>query len=1360
MTPLPKAITQRFQPLRSGLLNLFKYQDQEFWFEKGRLLVRGNNGTGKSRVLALQLPFLFDGEIASRRVEPDSDPARQMAWHLLMEDQFEQRTGYTWIEFGRLDEQGAERYITLGCGMKAVKGGDNQPSRWYFITTKRIGAGLALQDASTPRSAERLHEALDANDFFTKTAKDYRAEINRRLFGLSGSAYAALIELLIRLRAPQLSKKLDEKTLFEALSNALPSLAADVVDQVANSFKQLEDLRQQYQTLKELQESLRQFRSGYQTYLQTLLIRRADDLTSRHSQYEKARSRVTNLQQTIEAGITRRAEAESKATQAQNHLTACEAEHTALQSRPEANLASELDNAERIAKVQIGQFEAAKRRIAASKTQLDGLDDGLKQQEAKAGQAHAERLEFEENAQSKAAPTGFAKEHAECVPSGNKWPTDIQSLQELQQAHHHKGEDHLYRLKQIGDEQAKLADADSKYTTVLALQNQAHERVESIRDQMNGHQEAALAALDAFASAYREWCSTLRWISMPAWSELEPTLVDWVETNVAEHRVFSAELSSAIRRETEAHAQSKALLLSCRERIEHEIKILDDESASLAIKAAAPVLPKVRSLAGESRSTRPGAALWNLCEFQTHLSAEQQTGLEAALEASGLLDAWISPEGQVSLVGMPADTFLQIEPASSTVIGGATLADALRLDENAHGVTPLVLMRVLQQIGLRRGHGLHWVSFDGAWQLGPLQGRGEKSSSEFVGTRNREAARQRRLREISAERQRFGDDLSRIDDESVTLDARRTDSQWEFASAPKDDEIAARLTLRTHTHLQLNEAILAFDDAVRQTTVAKKIAADQRIAFETLVRHLGYGEHLLHINELRGAWNNYELAMSELWNKTRAWLTAEEHLQRAESAQLQAAETHSLESEALAKIEKEAIEAKHTFDALKSSVGLSVSDYQSKLSHARQAKIDANGALSDANREVHEIEKQLIGLQHELPAAEEKVGEWEISREDSIRALKIIFDQGLFVEADERLAGTDPQSWASSRAVIIARTILKTLPDLDHDDDAWKRRLNALDIRITELRNSNGNACTVESEQLGEGLTLIICVYQGSRRRPGECLLAIERERETHDRLLAEKERKIIDQHLVNEVSLQLRELIEQARVRTNKINNEMTRCATTLGVTMKLSWEARTEGLPPALPAVLKLLLMDHGAWSDEQRQTVGNFLHQLIKDERINNPTASASEQLLTALDYRRWHAFAAARHQNGRWEPLTRRRYGTGSGGEKALMLTIPQMAAAASHYSSAAPHAPRFILLDEAFAGMDKPTRSKCMGLIEAFDLDLMMTSEREQGAHATISGIAIYQLNANAEAVAATRWVWNGSRKLLATVPDTPELRPT
>src|SRR5690606_21590962 len=60
---LPAPTRTRWQPLRLGLVNLYRFDDETFAFEDGRLLLRGNNGTGKSRVLALTLPFLFDGRI-------------------------------------------------------------------------------------------------------------------------------------------------------------------------------------------------------------------------------------------------------------------------------------------------------------------------------------------------------------------------------------------------------------------------------------------------------------------------------------------------------------------------------------------------------------------------------------------------------------------------------------------------------------------------------------------------------------------------------------------------------------------------------------------------------------------------------------------------------------------------------------------------------------------------------------------------------------------------------------------------------------------------------------------------------------------------------------------------------------------------------------------------------------------------------------------------------------------------------------------------------------------------------------------------------------------------------------------------
>ena len=133
---------------------------------------------------------------------------------------------------------------------------------------------------------------------------------------------------------------------------------------------------------------------------------------------------------------------------------------------------------------------------------------------------------------------------------------------------------------------------------------------------------------------------------------------------------------------------------------------------------------------------------------------------------------------------------------------------------------------------------------------------------------------------------------------------------------------------------------------------------------------------------------------------------------------------------------------------------------------------------------------------------------------------------------------------------------------------------------------------------------------------------------------------------------------------------------------------------------------------------------------------------------------------RKQDTGWKRLTKRTHGTGSGGEKAVALTIPQFAAAAAHYSSAREDAPRLILLDEAFVGIDPDMRGKCMELIDVFDLDFMLTSESEWRCYASLPGVAIYHLSTSSgiDAVFVTRWVWNGNQKVRQEVtlpPATP-----
>lgn len=244
------------------------------------------------------------------------------------------------------------------------------------------------------------------------------------------------------------------------------------------------------------------------------------------------------------------------------------------------------------------------------------------------------------------------------------------------------------------------------------------------------------------------------------------------------------------------------------------------------------------------------------------------------------------------------------------------------------------------------------------------------------------------------------------------------------------------------------------------------------------------------------------------------------------------------------------------------------------------------------------------------------------------------------------------------------------------------------------------------------------------------------------------KEREVIENHLIGEVATELQTLIRAGEDWVRVVNDELDQRPASSGIKLRFTWEV-DPGASDGLDSARRQLLKMTAAWSAAERESIGLFLQRRIKGERAADETGSLEDHLRRALDYRAWHRFGILRFQDGQWKKLTRQTYGTGSGGEKALTLTLPQFAAAAAHYRSASPYAPRLILLDEVFIGIDKPTRARLMGLLHSFDLDFVMTSEVEWGCYATLPALSICQLASSPEspAVLVTHWTWNG-RKLL------------
>ena len=202
-----------------------------------------------------------------------------------------------------------------------------------------------------------------------------------------------------------------------------------------------------------------------------------------------------------------------------------------------------------------------------------------------------------------------------------------------------------------------------------------------------------------------------------------------------------------------------------------------------------------------------------------------------------------------------------------------------------------------------------------------------------------------------------------------------------------------------------------------------------------------------------------------------------------------------------------------------------------------------------------------------------------------------------------------------------------------------------------------------------------------------------------------------------------------------------------------------KEEGAPVGLEAARKRLLnTSTDLWSAEDRRVVGAMLQQRIAAERERADAGdgrdggSLLDQLARALDYRRWHRFRVERWQDGHWRKLS----GPASSGERALGLTVPLFAAVASFYSQGSyALAPRLMLLDEAFAGIDDAARAHCMGLIREFDLDFVITSEREWACYAELPGVAICQLQRREgiDAVFVSRWTWDGRAKTREADPD-------
>ncbi len=1349
LADLPSPAPGRWRPLRIGLIDLFYYDVEEFHFHGGSLLLRGNNGTGKSKVLALTMPFLLDGELAPHRVEPDGDRAKRMEWNLLLGGRYEhqERIGYTWMEFGRCDADGIEQFVTIGCGLKAAAG-RGMVRHWYFVTNQRVGPELSLlTPARTALTRDRLKEAVGDRGMVYDRAVDYRRGVDEALFGL-GSRYDTLVSLLIQLRQPQLSKRPDERLLSRALTDALPPLDENLIAQVAEAFRGLDDEREALDGLQDVRKAADQFLSTYRRYARIAAKRKAAGPRRTHSQYEQTHQELSAAVRDHVEATRELAETTVGLEKLGTQRAELDARDRALRDSPEARSQEELGRAKHTA----GSLTDAEGRRRRAAEQLEADVAKRSRQIAECTTDLAAAVSAVADAQQS------ADDSAEAARVVDRHRADVIELIAA-------GPDSYHTARQAADATARwrqqtlgrmasLLDTVDAADRELALARAEEERCQGAAaesaERVAAAEAAVSAAAGALVAATHAYLSRLALVRIADPATVLSTLEDWAASpegaNPAARLVHDA--SDAVSRELVAR---QVTIEQERDAATSRGRQVDDELASLRAGGhLAPPSPHTRPPSG--RRDRPGAPLWKVIDFAAGVPDAERAGIEAALETAGLLDAWVSPTG--ALIGPDdEDVFVQGRSPVRPSLAEALVPAVDTGDPMAATLSAELVSGIIAAIGYGpQSTAPTRVCADGTFRLGSLEGKWHKESAAYVGEGAREAARRTRIAELVEEQELLdlitADCASRLDEIAGQLE---TVAQ-ERAALPSDADLRDAHTMARSERSALQRAEQAAREAAGVVAHRTEAVGASVRAAEEFGDDVGLAANRTDLAAVRSAVEQYRHTLAALWPALVARNRAEAALSVAKEEQHEAIERHDLAHEEYLDAAQEATSARERYATLLSTVGVAVQELQRRLDEVEQLLEEwdrtqraTRAAQTAAVSRQGKAEGRRDTLEATLRAA-------ETDRLAAIDSLRTFAGTGLLALACPELEMLDTDTeWAATPAVALARAIDRTLTDVDDGDRRWELDQQAVNAGVKVLsdglsRHGHRSTMTVRDDAM-----LVDVTFQGRTQHVAELAVSLEAEISERERVLSARHREILENQLVNEVAASLQELVSAAEVQVAAMNTELAARPTSTGMQLRLVWRAAANAPAGLAPLRDKLLRQSADVWTADDRRRLGDFLEEQIKGERLRDAAATWVEQLTNALDYRAWHEFAIQRRQDGQWRSAT----GPASGGERVLAASVPLFAAAASYYASSGnPKSPRLIALDEAFAGVDDDSRAKCLGLLATFDLDVMMTSEREWGCYPEVLGLAISQLarREGIDAVLVTPWRWDGRARTQVSRP--------
>lgn len=1390
-----------------GLIDFWYYDQQEFNFIDGRMLLRGSNGSGKSVTMQSFIPLLLDGNMRPERLDPFGSRARKMENYLIEEDDTrEERTGYLYMEFKREE---SDTYITVGIGMRARK--NKKLDTWYFCITdgRRVGQDFLLyKDVQNKIAYSKLElrNRIGSGGRVMDTQGEYANCVNSLIFGFETiEEYKEMLDLLIQLRTPKLSKDFKPSVINDILSKSLQTLSEDDLRPMSEAIENMDTTRTNLDNLSESIKAAQQIEKVYDRYNRAVLLEKAESYLETVHEYDRQEKEVMALSD----GISQK---EDELQKENEHYAALKQEYEILEE--ERNSLSDNDAT---------RLKSEENKLV---TQIEEYEKEIKNYEKRSDKKREECVEKEHRIKSQ-------EDENETV-----WSNIEDTLQNMEEAVQNIPFDEAYFFM---DEIKDKHEAKCNFPSHIKMLNNYTKKVENGISILRQEEDAkrrcdeALQELDLKKEerekAEREWRQYDRQL-LEQKSEFTEAIYVWERNNqefkmepihlqgiagFVDNYQFGMDYSkvkSILRDqknifEDELYMQERKLLQK-REPLDIQLKETELELQTWQQSREpepnrSPEVVKSRQKLDEMHISY--IPFYKTVDFDDKLSSEEADRLEAALLDMGVLDALIIEEkdrdkifaadkalcdkylfGNTEHISQNITEALQIYNTDNDILFYQKITDILvgigydsnNIDNNSNN----------NNSGSSLGT---CISLSGHYNIGIIEGSANVDyKAKFIGATARERYRLEKIEELQQKILEIKEHLGEIEKSILSIRKKQKILQEEIEKFPDEEnlQIAAKDLWDSNNRFEKAKSLaeqyrerLEKEQAKLKETRAK---VQEICTGANLTNRLDVFENALdELREYRNYLQEAGIFYNRYWSGADMLKTLQDSLEslledrdeilyvlnqqnqrkmrllgELESVRKQLELTNYEEiKERLDMCVKRLDEIPVERDNTASHIGF----LKNSIENDRERKEKRQEQLKTI-KQTKDIKEKVFLMEHSLGYVVANKNSDKNSDKDPSKDL----DKNLDSEKDAKIKAENVCSLQGIQNIKGQLSLLGDLQAVFHEKKGFLaehspticNRFNESTILIRDGEEINISHFGIRMERMD-----IEAKYKGIPLPFKELTAKLQSDMEDMEKVLSEKDRALFEDILSNTISKKIRAKIYESKRWVTKMNDLMESMQTSSGLRLSLKWISKKSEKEGQLDTkeLVELLQGDTEILNDEDVSKMSaHFRSKITEARKILEDTDSVLSfhmVLKDILDYRQWFEFKLYSQKTGeKKRELTDRIFFTFSGGEKAMSMYVPLFSAVVAKYAGANKDAPMLISLDEAFAGVDEMNIKDMFRLMVSLNLNFMINSQVLWGDYETVPSLAIYQLvrPENAKYVTVIPYIWNGKTRALVDESDMME----